>query len=215
MKLERLIPLFLMGIVGLCLGFIAANTDKWNELLTPLIASISVLLATTIAITNLQQSRSHELTKRTLDHLSKKPKANDSLFEARVKMNQIVNELDLHNHYDNYPMMKLAMRKLDKQSAETIIQQIDYYDHLALGVQLGIYDSKLVWELVSTTHCVVWREFWPVARHNQLASQEFSEAYQKGLEQPYSSLEKEALRQFGGDLLSLITPRGYFSKLHT
>ena len=214
MKFERLIPLFLMGLGGLCIGLLGAKTGQWHQFLTPLVASISVLFATTVAIQNLQQSRKHEVLKRTLDLLSKKPKVDDSLFEARVKINHIINQLDLHNHYDNYSMMKSAMQMLDKKSAETIIEHIDYYDDLALGVRLGLYDSNLVWEMLSNTHCLVWRDFWPVARHNQLASNEFAESYECKMEKPYSNLEQEALRQFGGERLSLITPKGYYKKLH-
>ncbi|MDF4902363.1 hypothetical protein P3551_24230 [Vibrio parahaemolyticus] len=71
------------------------------------------------------------------------------MFEARVKINQIINQLDLHNHYDNYSLMKSAMQMFDKKSAETIIEHIDYYDNLVFGVRLGLYDSNLVWEMLS------------------------------------------------------------------
>ncbi|MEZ8059526.1 DUF4760 domain-containing protein [Vibrio splendidus] len=215
MKFVRLIPLLLMGLVGLCIGFLGAKSGHWQQFLTPLVASISVLFATTIAIQNLQQSRQHEILKRTLDQLSKKPKVDDSLFNARVEMNQIIIQLELYNHYDNYDMMKTAMEMLDRKDAETIIQQIDYYDNLALGVRLGLYDSNLVWEMVSTTHCLVWRDFWPLARHNQLASKAFSESYERELEKPYADLEQEALKQFSGDLQSMIKPKGYYKKLHS
>lgn len=77
MKFVRLIPLLLMGLVGLCIGFLGAKSGHWQQFLTPLVASISVLFATTIAIQNLQQSRQHEILKRTLDQLSKKPKVDD------------------------------------------------------------------------------------------------------------------------------------------
>ncbi|WP_205350689.1 DUF4760 domain-containing protein, partial [Vibrio cholerae] len=214
MKFERLIPLFLIGLVGLCIGFLGARSEQWHQFLTPLVASISVLFATTIAIQNLQQSRKHEVLKRTLDQLSKKPKVDDGLFEARVKINQIINQLELYKHYDNYHMMQSAMKMLDKSSAETIIQHIDYYDNLALGVRLGLYDSNLVREMISNTYSLVWRDFWPVARHNQLAGNEFIESYKCVMEQTYTDLEREALKQFGGDLLSLIKPKGYYKKLH-
>ncbi|MBE4393269.1 hypothetical protein HJ028_13390 [Vibrio parahaemolyticus] len=116
---------------------LGAKTGQWHQFLTPLVASISVLFATTIAIQNLQQSRKHEVLKRTLELLSKKPKVDHNLFEARVKINQIINQLDLHNHYDNYSLMKSAMQMFDKKSAETIMEHIDYYDNLVLGFVWG------------------------------------------------------------------------------
>ncbi|WP_367971595.1 hypothetical protein RJD38_21140 [Vibrio scophthalmi] len=214
MRVERLIPLFLMGLVGLCIGVWAGTTGQWYPILTPLVASISVLFATTIALRNLNQSRNHETLKRTLDQLAKTPKVDDKLFDARVKMNEIINELELHKHYDDYPLMKTAMARLDRKSAETIIEIIDYYEKVALCVRLGLYDKDLVSEMISNTYCSVWRDFWPVIRHNQLASENFADSYSESLERPYRNLEREALAQFDGDLDTLITPKGYYRKLH-
>ncbi|WP_204375516.1 hypothetical protein, partial [Aeromonas veronii] len=102
MRIIKSIPILLFFILGLSAGILLSNQNRWEIFITPLIASTSVLMATFLAIKNLEQSRRHEIIKRTLDFLAKRPDTDGHLFEARVAINNIILNESLHEHYDNY-----------------------------------------------------------------------------------------------------------------
>lgn len=214
MRIIKSIPILLFFILGLSAGILLSNQNRWEIFITPLIASTSVLMATFLAIKNLEQSRRHEVIKRTLDFLAKRPDTDGSLFEARVAINNIILNESLHEHYDHYDHIYKAIEKLTTTQVETIIKYLNFYNELYHGVELKLYDSELVFEKTSTISCAIWRDFWPIARHNQLASLTHWEEYYKGLPLPYSYLEKYAKKNFKGDIINLVKPKGRYKLIH-
>lgn len=214
MKKTKLILYLLFLILGVSIGILLSHQYRWELFLTPIVASTSVLMATFLAIKNLEQSRRHEIIKRTLDYLSKQPETNSFLFDARVAMNNIVLNSELYEHYDDHETIAEAISHLTTVQAETIIKYLNFYEDLYHGVELQLYDAELVFEKTSTTSCAIWRDFWPLARHNQLSSIKYWEDYYTDLPLPYSYLEIYARTHYKGEINNLIKPKGRYKLIH-
>ncbi|MCG3727480.1 DUF4760 domain-containing protein [Vibrio cincinnatiensis] len=198
-----IIPLLLAGLVGFCFGLFTAKSGQLHQFITPLVASISILFATTIAILNLNQSRKNELLKRTLEQLSKEPKINDNLLDAADKIKLIINQEELYNYYDDYDKIRSSMKGLDKSIIYEVMDYLNFYDNLSTGLKIKLYDSDLIDNVMSNTFSVIWKDFWPVARLVTLGSDKSIKHYGVKMKKPYMNLEKKAIKPFK-DYLELI-----------
>ena len=67
MSIGRIVILLLVAIVSFVSGALYGDFSTWNTLLGPLAICTSALVATTLAVKNIEQSKHHEIIKRTLD----------------------------------------------------------------------------------------------------------------------------------------------------
>ncbi|WP_415895366.1 hypothetical protein ACMXYQ_16990 [Neptuniibacter sp. PT34_22] len=215
MTFNRLILLLLVCLSGFSIGLLVANYANWEKFITPVVTSISILLATSLAVRNLEQSRQHELTRRTLDYLSRVPKYSKEIVDTRVFINNLIVDYKAYEHPTDLVLIQRIMDRIPENHAELAIELLGYYEGLAKGRAQGIYDTTLIDGHVESTIIAIWREFWIFAKWNQLNFDSCCGEHDFKEKKPYSYIEDWAIEIFGSDSYQLLKPRGAYASLHS
>lgn len=165
--ISRVLIVLLCVLVGFALGLLFSDLLEWEKFIGAIAISASALCATVIATENIKQSRKHEMIRRTMDTINNKPKQSKELGALRNKMNSIICKRELWNKplTDEY----LAPVFVELKPGESILARewLTYLKDLATGVDEKLYDGKLIEKHLGYLPLNVWRDFWPIAKHQE------------------------------------------------
>lgn len=189
LNIGRLLVLALTSIASFIVGLWASNFADWEKFLGPLAISISALFATTLAVRNIEQGRHQELVRRTLDILDKKPELNNDLTNFRNRINHRINSQKLYEKPITEEVLSPVILSL--KSGETNIARVwlKYITHIYIGIQEGIYDPYTIKKNIGTLPINVWRDFWPIAKYQEIKMSQINQGHEFGEELEYWAVE--------------------------
>jgi hypothetical protein len=189
LHLGRLFILILVSTSSFVIGVLAADFAEWEKFIGPLAISMSALLATLLAVKNIEQGRRHELVRRTHDILDRKPIKDRELINFRNRMNHRINSMELYKKPIDEKTLGPMITSL--KSGETNIARswLKYISRIYIGIQDGLYDKQMIEKDIGTLPINVWREFWPIAKYQDIKMRQINEGHEFGGLSEYWAVE--------------------------
>lgn len=172
MSIGRIVILLLVAIVSFVSGALYGDFSTWNTLLGPLAICTSALVATTLAVKNIEQSKHHEIIKRTLDVINKKPDSSMELAYFRNRINHRIHSQKLYEKEITLDLLHPIIQSLKKGEGTIARVWLTYVSNMYIGIEEGIYDREVIEKNLGTLPINVWRDFWPVAKWQELNIQQ-------------------------------------------
>lgn len=186
----RILILTLVALPSFLAGVLYENIADFDKLLGPLAICMSALFATTVAVTNIRQSKHNELVKRTLDILDKKPELTKELTYFRNRINHRIHTMKLYEKPISKESLHPAITSLKTGESNIARIWLTYLSHLYIGIQEGIYDSKIIEKNIGSLPINVWRDFWPIAKWQELHLQSVNEGIFVANDSEYKAVEE-------------------------
>lgn len=211
---SRLILLLTILLIGFTIGLLVSNLAEWEKFITPIVISVSILSATFFAIQNIKQNRNHEILKRTLDFLDKSPDYSQNFVETKVKINNFITQYRLFENPNDIKLLGKSLSELTDEHAKVALDWLSYYDSLARGLRIGIYDKKLVDDHVGSVPIAVWQDFWPFVNWQRNTTSKIYSNIEMNDEPVFTALENWVRELTNDNLESLIEPKVEYRALH-
>jgi len=178
--LGRLFILILVASSSFIFGVLSSDFTDWSKFIGPLAISLSALLATILAVKNIEQGRKHELIRRTYEILDKKPTKDEKLINFRNRMNHRIHSMELYKI--DITEENLAPMINSLKSGETNIARdwLKYVSRIYIGIQEGLYDKKIIENNINMLPINVWREFWPIAKYQDIKIRQINGEHEFG-----------------------------------
>ncbi|EKK9988586.1 hypothetical protein P0F20_003182 [Vibrio metschnikovii] len=166
--ISRVLILLLFVLLGFALGLLFSDLLEWEKFIGAIAISVSALCATVIATANIKQSRKHETIKRTMDAINNKPQQSKELGVLRNRMNSIICKSELWDKPLTHEHLAPVIAKLKLGESILAREWLMYLKNLAIGVDAGLYDKELIEQHLGYLPLNVWRDFWPIAKHQEI-----------------------------------------------
>jgi len=208
MNLGRIFILTLVGVSAFLAGTLYENTMELNLDLwfSPLAICLSTLFATCVALTNLNQNAHNELVKRTLDVLDKKPIFTLEQTYFRNRINHRIHSMELYKKPITKDVLEPVIRSMKTGECNIARVWLSYVSHMYIGIQEGIYDKAIIEKNIGNLPVNVWRDFWPVAKWQELKLEQANGGIDKVNGTEYEAVEEWVKEIRKGEDLTRVKP---------